>query len=129
MSSSYIYIYKCHLFGRCRIVAEKRASIQSTNSQAAPASMELSCKISIIIYVSVFIFAKLFHCIDVSNETIVEVSNENTNITNTTEFNSQNQTTKLDGSIQPHENGDAMQICNQSFPTPKGIVLDMCVNR
>lgn len=115
--------------GRCKTVVEKRASIQdkqsSSQSASQPASMELLSKISIIIYV--FIFAKLFHCIDVSNETMVEVSNESTNIINTTESNSLNQTTKFDGSIQPHENGDAMQMCNQSFPTPKGTVFDICM--
>lgn len=70
-----------------------------------------------------FIFAKQFHCIDVSpDETGDEVENES-NTTNTiTESPTPDQTTNA-GNFQPQENNDAMQMCNQSFPTPKGTVL------
>lgn len=89
--------------------------------------MELSSRIAVIIYVLVFVFAKLFHCIDVSNGTAVgsDANNDDSNISNSNETVSlSDQTTKLDGGIQPQENGnaDAMQMCNQSFPTPKGTV-------
>lgn len=101
----------------------------SIDPNSEPASMELSCRISIIIYVLVFIFAKLFHCIDVSFESSAGAVNESTNISVTTESISPDQI-PLDGSIQPQENGDVMQICNQSFPTPKGIVYgDVCINK
>lgn len=95
--------------------------------------MERSNKIALVIYVWMFIFVKLFHCIDVNgDENGAEVVNESTNSTNTnTEFNSTppDQITKqLDaGNQQPQENIDAMQMCNQSCPTPKGTVLWLCV--
>ncbi|XP_031621617.1 uncharacterized protein LOC116339724 [Contarinia nasturtii] len=93
--------------------------------------MGLTHKIAIIIYVLVFIFAKLFYCIDVNHTTVTmtpSVLNESTNSTNTTETNSfNNQTTKLDSStIQPQlEHGDAMQICNETNPTPKESLIEL----
>lgn len=81
-----------------------------------------------IIYVLVFIFAKVFYCIDVSNETVtVSVSvpketNGSTIPSNVTESGVTDQNTNLETTTQPLENVDAMQMCNQSFPTPKGTV-------
>lgn len=90
--------------------------------------MNISRKVCLIIYVVLFIFAKLCYCIDVSNgtvtatETVESVVDESSNTSNTTEINSSNQTTKFDSTIQPPENGDAMHICNRTYPTPKGTV-------
>lgn len=68
-----------------------------------------------------FIFVKLFHCIDVSNKTVnVDAVNENGIITsNTSESTDSFDQTTIS---EPLENGDAMQMCNQTFPTPKGTV-------
>lgn len=91
--------------------------------------MDISRKLCLIIYDLLFIFAKLCYCIDVSNgtvtatETVESVVEESSNTSsNTTEINSSNQTTKFDSTIQPPENGDAIQICNRTYPTPKGTV-------
>lgn len=94
--------------------------------------MDFTRKTGIIIYISVLINAKLLHCIDVNrNVTMAPVVNENTNNNNntsssTTESDSSNQTTKLDSTIQPQEYGDAIKICNGTFPTPKGTEYTIC---
>lgn len=92
--------------------------------------MVFPVKFMIIIYISVFILAKLFYCIDVGNETSTTVGNgtvvkaQNTNATQTTETSPSDQ---LDSTTQqPLENGNVMQICNQTFPTPKG-TLQLCI--
>lgn len=77
----------------------------------------------IIIYFLVFIFAKLFDCIDAANETAsVTVDEHGINTSITTESTTE-QITKPDSAIEPPlENGNAMQMCNQTFRTPKGTV-------
>lgn len=88
--------------------------------------MGFSVKFMIIIYISVSILAKLFYCIDVSSEnstittddTTIESENSNDNSTNTIPSDQS-------PTIQPQENGNPMQICNQSYPIPKGTVCDV----
>lgn len=78
-----------------------------------------------IIYVLVFIFVKLFHCIDMSDETAGITVNENGMSTSFAHesTNSTDQITKPDSqTVELLQNGDAMQVCNQTFRTPKGIV-------
>lgn len=97
------------------MLVEKRASIRRK-------TMHSPAKIAFRIYVLVFIFAKLYHCIDVSNETVSLDGNESTNDSSTTDTIPPDQTFKLDGTTnQPQENDNVMQICNQTFPTPKGM--------
>lgn len=88
--------------------------------------MVFPVKFMVIIYISVFILAKLFYCIDVSNETAAIAFNastmDSTNSSNATETSPSDQTTDFDINTQPQENGNVMQICNQTFPTPKGTV-------
>lgn len=83
-------------------------------------------KITSIIYVLVFISANEFYCIDVANETVtVSVSvdaNERTTHRNGTEGNVTDQTTNFESTTQPQDTDSAMQMCNQSFSTPKGTV-------
>lgn len=87
-------------------------------------NMVFPVKFMVLIYIPVFILAKLFYCIDVSNETAATAFNastmESTNSSIATETSPSDQTTDFD--TQPQENGNVMQICNQTFPTPKGKV-------
>lgn len=80
--------------------------------------MHFTSKISPVIYILVFIFVKLYHCNDVSNKTVMLNENgginANSNISEITNLSEQTTT------IQPQENGNVMQMCNQTFPTPKG---------
>lgn len=98
-------------------------------SNDSPATMVFPCKIASIIYILLFICVKLFHCIDVSNETITmteeTIGNENENGTYTIDINSSNQTTILNSDVQPQENGGVMLICNRTYPTPRGTVCSI----
>lgn len=73
-----------------------------------------------------FILAKLFYCIDVSRE-IFTIITEDTTIESANSSDDATNTVPSDQSptIQPQENGNPMQICNQSFPIPKGTVCDV----
>lgn len=97
------------------------------NSITRTANMGFSVKFMIIIYISVFILAKLFYCIDVNSE-ISTITTDDTTIESANSSDDATNTIPSDQSptIQPQENGNPMQICNQSFPIPKGTVCCVC---
>lgn len=86
-------------------------------------------KFMFIIYVLVFISVKLFYCIDVSSETVTlavtvddDVNGTTRDTISTVSGKTDNQTTELESTTQAQEYKNAMQMCNESFPTPKGTV-------
>lgn len=87
-----------------------------------PSSMDFRLRFTIIIYVLVFIFAKPFHCIDVSSEIATAFAIES----NLTEDSPPVQPARSDGTKEPQDNTIVMQICNQTFPTPKGTKWVLC---
>lgn len=121
----HIYIINANNFDAVYLKNEHR----STYTASVRISMGFIHRIAIIIYVSVFIFAKLFYCVDVneSSVTMAPVSNESTSIDNNSTAETNNQTTKLDSSTVPPqlEHGEAMQICNETnqWMVPKGMVF------
>lgn len=80
----------------------------------------------IIHLIVVFIFVKLFYCIDMNNETVtvaVDIKETTTHEDgiNTTDTITINQTTSaMENITQAPEHRTAMEICNETFPTPKG---------
>lgn len=92
--------------------------------------MHSLAKATFIIYliVALCIFVELFYCIDVNNETVTVDIKETTTHTDgisITEIITINQTTMGTGEniTEAPEHKSAMEICNETFPTPKGSVL------
>lgn len=97
--------------------------------------MYFPVQITFIIYVLVFIIAKVLHCIDVSNDTVavtiaattnmpVDVVNNasDSNVTQSSVVVTNQTTTTVESTTQPPDADNVMQMCNQSFPTLKGTV-------
>lgn len=117
-------------------MVKKRASHSERQFADFLPAMYFPVQITFIIYVLVFIIAKVLHCIDVSNDTVAvtiaattnmpmdvvnNASDSNGNVTQSSVVT--NQTTATVESTTPLPDADnVMQMCNQSFPTLKGTV-------
>lgn len=94
--------------------------------------MHLFAKTAFIIYlIVVFVFVELFYCTDVNNESVtvadadiikeIATQMDGFNTTDTT-ITINNQTVTVENSTtQAPEQKSAMEMCNETFPTPKGI--------
>lgn len=78
-------------------------------------------------FLAVFIVVQQFYCIVMYNETVtVAVDMKDTTTTpadgnNTTDINTSiNQTTSAENITQPPEHISAIELCNETFPTPQG---------
>lgn len=72
----------------------------------------------------------MLHCIDVSNETVAVTTNmpvdvsdnaSDSNVTQSSVVTNQT-TTPAESTTQLPDADNAMQMCNKTFPTPKGTV-------
>lgn len=99
-------------------------------------TMHSLAKTTTIYLIIVFIFVQLFHCIDTNNESVtmaVDIketpaqgdginTTETINIKQTTAAAADGDVAAVENITQTAEHRSAMEICNETFPTPKGTV-------
>lgn len=92
-------------------------------------TMHLLAKTTFIVYPIVgFLFVELFYCSDINDEAVTvaidinEIATQANGINTTETITINNQTVTVENTTQAPENKSPMEMCNETFPTPKGTV-------
>lgn len=91
--------------------------------------MHSLAKTTFIIYpIVAFLFVELFHCSDIDDETVTvaidikEIATQVDGINTTETITINNQTVTVENTTQAPEQRSVMEMCNETFATPKGTV-------